>query len=451
MADNVSITPGTGNTVAADEVIDGTLGTVKVQYVKIMDGTLDGTAKATVNANGLKVDGSAVTQPISGTITANAGTGSLTVNQATGTNLHVVVDTAPTTAITAASLPLPSGAATEATLSALNTKIPASPSAEHTTAASPSAVRLTDGAAFYKSTTPADTQPISGTVTSNIGTTNGLALDSSVTGLSIAQASTTAGEKGVLNLAAVTTASPVYTTAQSSPLSLTTAGALRTDSSAVTQPVSGTITATQATGTNLHVVVDTAPTTAVTESGTWTVQPGNTPNTTPWLIEPRSATIASYSASIISLALVAAATDIFTITGSATKLVKIKRVIISATQTTAGAVSFVLLKRSTADTAGTSTAPVQVPHDSNNAAGTVTIAAYTANPTVGTLVGNLVVKKVLTETATSASDFQGWDFSVLDGIQPIVLRGVAQQFAINLNGATVAGGNAAIAITWTEE
>jgi hypothetical protein len=50
VADNVAITAGSGTTVAADEVVDGTLGTVKVQYLKIMDGTLDGTAKATVKA-----------------------------------------------------------------------------------------------------------------------------------------------------------------------------------------------------------------------------------------------------------------------------------------------------------------------------------------------------------------------------------------------------------------
>lgn len=55
MADNVAITAGAGTTVAADEVVDGTLGTVKVQFVKIMDGTLDGTTKALVGANGLAV------------------------------------------------------------------------------------------------------------------------------------------------------------------------------------------------------------------------------------------------------------------------------------------------------------------------------------------------------------------------------------------------------------
>lgn len=46
----------------------------------------------------------------------------------------------------------------------------------------------------------------------------------------------------------VTTASPTYTTGQLNPLSLTTAGALRVDGSAVTQPVSGTVTANAGTG-----------------------------------------------------------------------------------------------------------------------------------------------------------------------------------------------------------
>lgn len=66
--------------------------------------------------------------------------------------------------VSAASLPLPTGAATETTLAGIKTgtdKIPASPSQEHVTAASPHAARLSDGTAFYKATTPADTQPVS--------------------------------------------------------------------------------------------------------------------------------------------------------------------------------------------------------------------------------------------------------------------------------------------------
>lgn len=71
MADNVAITAGSGTTVAADEIVDGTLGTVKVQYVKLIDGTLDGTGKIGGDAtNGLDVD---VTRIIPGTGTTNLG------------------------------------------------------------------------------------------------------------------------------------------------------------------------------------------------------------------------------------------------------------------------------------------------------------------------------------------------------------------------------------------
>src|SRR5229473_2676338 len=57
------------------------------------------------------------------------------------------------------------------------------------------------------------------------------------------------GQNGVLAQGAVTSAAPTYTTGQTDPLSLTTAGALRTDSSATTQPVSGTVTANAGSGT----------------------------------------------------------------------------------------------------------------------------------------------------------------------------------------------------------
>lgn len=67
MADNVAITAGSGTTIAADEVVDGTLGTVKVQFVKIMDGTLDGTTKASVGSNGLKVEDTALASLITST------------------------------------------------------------------------------------------------------------------------------------------------------------------------------------------------------------------------------------------------------------------------------------------------------------------------------------------------------------------------------------------------
>lgn len=87
MSDNVAITPGSGATIAADEVTDGTLGTVKVQFTKVMDGTLDSTNKLIVTAAGAaKMDGSAVTQPVSmatGPIPAVQASGDATLTRAT--------------------------------------------------------------------------------------------------------------------------------------------------------------------------------------------------------------------------------------------------------------------------------------------------------------------------------------------------------------------------------
>lgn len=199
-----------------------------------------------LNTNGgLRVDGSAVTQPVSGTVTANAGTGNFTVVQATAANLNATV--------------VGSGNFNNASVSTTAAAPPNSATyvGGSVTTASPTyttgqmdPLSLTTAGAL-RIDGSAVTQPVSGTVTANIGTTNGLALDTSVNGILVAQASTTSGEKGPLVQGAVTTAAPTYTTGQTDPLSLTTAGALRIDGSAVTQPVSGTVTANQGTANTL--------------------------------------------------------------------------------------------------------------------------------------------------------------------------------------------------------
>src|SRR5216683_1257332 len=124
---------------------------------------------------------------------------------------------------------LPTGAATSAKQPALGTAGTASADVITVQGAASMTALKVDGSAV--------TQPVSGTIT----VSNSFALDASVTGLQVAQASTTSGQKGDLIQAAVTTAAPTYTTGQTNPLSLTTAGALRVDGSAVTQPVSGTV------------------------------------------------------------------------------------------------------------------------------------------------------------------------------------------------------------------
>lgn len=159
----------------------------------------------------------------------------------------------------------------------------------------------------------------------------------------------------------------------------------------------------------------------------------------------------SYSASSTFTA-VSGATDIFTITGSATKTIRIRRVTVSGTNTGNTNALIVMLKRSTANTGGTSTNLTEVPHDSNDAAATATALSYTANPTTGTLVGNLYHRLMYLPSLTSSnvrSEFEmGWG---QDGAKPIILRGTSEVFAINMNSVAITGTTVMnISIDWTE-
>lgn len=182
------------------------------------------------------------------------GSGNFTVVQPTGTNLHVVSDATSTTAVT------------QATAANLNATVVQS-----------------SGANLHVNVDSAPTTTVTGTVTANAGTnlnTSALQLDTTGAKLNNAQGSTTSGQTGPLVQGAVTTAAPTYTTAQTNPLSLTTAGALRTDSSATTQPVSGTVTANAGTGT-------------FTISGTVTANAGTNLNTSALATSANQTTLGS--------------------------------------------------------------------------------------------------------------------------------------------------------------
>jgi hypothetical protein len=170
----------------------------------------------------------------------------------------------------------------------------------------------------------------------------------------------------------------------------------------------------------------------------------------------------TYSAAKVGLVPAATPTDIFTITGSASKIVRVTHIEITATTTaaTAAAIDVLLLKRSTADTGGTTTgSPTPVPHDSANPAVSATVLAYTANPgALGTIVGTAIRNSKLVQTLATytATDYPAitplvWDFGNRPG-QGIVLRGIADVLAINLNGVSVsAGALFNISAEWSEE
>lgn len=159
----------------------------------------------------------------------------------------------------------------------------------------------------------------------------------------------------------------------------------------------------------------------------------------------------SYSASVTDLAVVTGATDFFTISGSAIKTVIVKRVIVSATAQSTTQADILMLKRSSANPGGASSAVTIVPHDSTNAAATATVLAYTANPTLGTLVG--VVRSVdytlVARNSNSSADIREFNFGTEED-QGIVLRGTSELMAINHNGDAINGCQMHVSVEWRE-
>lgn len=321
---------------------------------------------------------------------------SVTVTQATGTNLHAVVDSG---SIAVTSSALPTGAATEVTL----IKIP------------------------------------------------------------LAQGSTTSGQSGVLEQGAVTTAAPSYTTGQTSPLSLNTAGGLRVDGSGVTQPISAAslplpsgaaTSANQSTANASLASIDAGIPAALgqtTSANSMSVVIASDQSTLTVSSVNVGGTRATYSAVISDLLVGALATDFFTLTGSATKTIRVTKIGFSGFATAAAQPDVILLKRSTANSAGTSSTRTAIPHDSTSAAATAVVRAYTANPTTGTLVGQMrVIQSFMTGTTTQPTVEYVWEFGEGPS-QGIILRGTSEVLALNLDGVTVLGLSVDIYIEFTEE
>lgn len=155
----------------------------------------------------------------------------------------------------------------------------------------------------------------------------------------------------------------------------------------------------------------------------------------------------TYSASVTGL--VGVAGDIFILNGSATKTIRVTRVEFSGTATAAASSDLQLIKRSTADTAGTAAAAT--PHDANDAAATAAAQSYTAAPTPGTAVGTPIraVRAFIPAANGIGQNPVVWDFGTRPAKAP-TLRGVAQGLALNI-GATNAGALYDISYEWTEE
>jgi hypothetical protein len=176
-----------------------------------------------------------------------------------------------------------------------------------------------------------------------------------------------------------------------------------------------------------------------------------------------AASRSTFAAAAVDLALPATPTYVCTLTGSATKLVKLVRIGVSIHCTALGVSAFNvrMIKLSSALTGGVAVAMTMVPMDAGpGVAATALAQNWTTLATGGgAVVGDLMVAKVMPMWvgAMTGTDFPQqqmpqivWDFNGPGG--PPTLRGVAQVLAISFGGATlVATTTFSPFVIWTEE
>lgn len=163
----------------------------------------------------------------------------------------------------------------------------------------------------------------------------------------------------------------------------------------------------------------------------------------------------TFSATFSGLSVALLATDILTIAGSASKIIRVKRIEFSGTQTTSAYDLINLIKRSSDNSGGASSTLTAVPYDSSNNAATATVKTYTTNPTLGAAVGTLYnVRHIFPSSPPSGNVTQDpiafFEFGKEES-QEIVLRGTSEVLALNLNATTLTGGVFNGFIEWTEE
>ena len=379
-----------GSTSTANPVVVGGYdgaGTPALHRAILLNGAPAGTEYGLVTRNV-----PSGTQAVSGTVTANAGTGTFTVAQATGSNLHVTCDSGCSSSAGFAD----NGSFTTGT-TAINPagglfddSPPAAIAAGHAASA-----RITPNRALHI----------------NLRNQSGTEIGTSATPVQVSLANTGAN-----------------------------ATAVKVDGSAVVQPVSGTVTANAGSGTfniqsNASVNLSQVGGNAVAADSNGRQIGKLYPDTT----------TASYHTSTKFAA--SSTTDNFVLPGNASNTVLVTRITLTCTQTTAGEIGVELVKRSTADTSGTSSNITAVPDDSNYAAGVSVPKSYTGTgPSVGTAVGDLDNAQIGCMAPGTATPN---DIYVFRPAKPIVLRGTAQQIAINLGGA-LSGGTITVTADWME-
>lgn len=195
---------------------------------------------------------------------------------------------------------------------------------------------------------------------------------------------------------------------------------------------------------------------AGSSGSSYTAATANPAAFTPSANAPFDGVEATYTYTVSATAPYATPTDWIVIRGSATKTIKIKHIELSgaATAATSG-FTFTINKHTVANTGGTSTNPTPIQHDSADNPATATVLLYTAAPTIAGSAaiwktGRVTLTVVTPAAGTAAIDRYIYDYAS-EPYEPLTLRGVAQECAINFNGvALLAGEVLDYSITWSE-
>jgi hypothetical protein len=143
-----------------------------------------------------------------------------------------------------------------------------------------------------------------------------------------------------------------------------------------------------------------------------------------------------------------AATDIMVLSGAASWTICVTDVRVSGITSSAANLPFSLIKRSTADSGGTSVAVTPTPLDSLFPAAQATAKYYTANPTLGTQVGQLNSTYVPISVNTAAASS---NYASIGTKSTVALRGTGEQLAVSLGSSTITTNNSMrVGFEWYE-
>jgi hypothetical protein len=146
-------------------------------------------------------------------------------------------------------------------------------------------------------------------------------------------------------------------------------------------------------------------------------------------------------------------TDVCSLGGSASKTIKVRRILLAGGATAVVTDPVAIIKRGTALNNAGSQVMAQVAYDSANSAGTAALAEFysTAPSTLGTVVGVLADPFFTYSNYTTGISNGPVQLYYGEFGSPIVLRGVLQSVGVNHNASAPAGAFITCTFEWTEE